>query len=50
MKLDKPLLQAMAVAITVAAASSCKDKVVDPKEKQGETQTIPYNCPACGMG
>ena len=40
----------MAIAITLSAASSCKDKVVDPKDKTGEKQTLPYNCPGCGLG
>lgn len=51
MKLSKPLLQAIAVAITVTTISSCtKDKVIDPKEPKGEQQREPYDCPACGMG
>lgn len=55
MKLSKPLLQALAVAVTVAAVSSCtKDKTVDPEgvsaEKKAEKKGEIYNCPACGMG
>ena len=49
MKLSKSLLQAIAVAVTLSA-TACKDKVVDPKEPQSETKTVPDNCPGCGMG
>ena len=50
MKLSKPLLQAIAVAVTLAASTACQDEVVDPKEPQSENKTVPANCPACGMG
>jgi hypothetical protein len=48
MKISKSLLQALAIAVTVALAESCtKQPPVDPNQ---EIQKQPYNCPACGMG
>ena len=51
MKLSKPLLQAIAVAVTVSTISSCaKEKIIDPKAPKGEQQNQLPGCPACGMG
>ena len=50
MKLSPTILSAMALVITLTAASSCKKaKTVDP-EKKVVRQTNPDPCPACGMG
>lgn len=64
MKLSKPLLQAILLGATMGAATSCAvfedseialdekcSKTCDEKCKEGhEDDTIPMNCPTCGMG
>ncbi|MBO0931586.1 chryseobasin-related MNIO class RiPP peptide [Fibrella aquatilis] len=50
MKLSQTILSAMALAVTLSAASSCKKaKTIDP-EKKVIRQTNPDPCPGCGMG
>ncbi|MGF7218308.1 hypothetical protein GGR92_004485 [Spirosoma lacussanchae] len=54
MKISKPILQAMALAVAVTTVgSSCKDGLVKPKKeeaKKEQQRKLPDNCPACGMG
>jgi hypothetical protein len=53
MKLSKPLLQAIAVAVTISAAATSCEKSDDtlPGDKKEKTEKVDgYNCPACGMG
>lgn len=51
MKLSKPLLQAVAVAVAVAAvSSSCTKETVNPEGGKTVKKEGAFNCPACGMG
>ena len=63
MKLSKTLLQAIAVGITMGAVSSCTpvkeasdvhlktcDESCDIDHAKEIDHTIPWDCPACGMG
>jgi hypothetical protein len=54
MKLSKTLLQAMIVAVTVGAISSCEKPYADEIKKKTtekkQSERIPDGCPACGMG
>lgn len=49
MKLAKPLLQSIAVAVAVSTVSACDImKPVKPKTKV--EKKLPYDCPGCGLG
>jgi hypothetical protein len=63
MKLSKTLLQAMTVGLTMGAVSSCTpvkeasdvhlktcDESCEIDHAKNEVNTIPFNCPLCGMG
>jgi len=63
MKLSKTLLQAIAVGITMGTATSCSptqeasdihlktcDENCDIDHAKEEINTVPFNCPMCGMG
>lgn len=53
MKLSKALLQAILVAVTVGAISSCEKPTVDAAQKSAKEtpkEHTPDGCPACGMG
>ena len=50
-KLSKPLLQAIAVAVAVTVVtSSCTKENVDPEGVKAKKKNEAYNCLACGMG
>ncbi len=59
MKISKTLLSAVMAGITVHAVSSCKketdksffEKIKQEIEKKSKEKTsVPFPCPACGMG
>ncbi|MEO7766982.1 MAG: hypothetical protein ABIS01_06130 [Ferruginibacter sp.] len=54
MKISKSILQAMLVAVTAGAISSCEKPTVDDGKKPGVEKPKVNNtagqCPACGMG
>ncbi|GAO43235.1 chryseobasin-related MNIO class RiPP peptide [Flavihumibacter petaseus] len=58
MKLPKSLLSALVIGIAVQAVPACTKTKESPsqkakkdaKEKETEKTSIPFNCPACGMG
>ncbi|WP_291042129.1 hypothetical protein [Dyadobacter sp. 50-39] len=51
MKISKSVLQAVAVAVTVAAlTTACTDNAIGPNGEK-ITKNKPYDyCPGCGMG
>ena len=54
MKLSKTLLQAILVAVTAGAISSCEKPAADEGKKPATEKptkgSLPDGCPACGMG
>lgn len=54
MKLSKSLLQAILVAVTAGAISSCEKPTVDegkkPATENPKPGNFPEGCPMCGMG
>jgi hypothetical protein len=60
MKLSKALLAAMLTGITLQGVQSCTKDKDGPKKEEAEKEedgkgkpkppTVPFNCPACGMG
>lgn len=53
MKIAKPVLQAVLVAVTIGALSSCEKPAVSDAKKPATESPKSGNtdgCPACGMG
>ncbi len=51
MKISKTLLQAIAVAVTIATVTtSCNEEQPGPEDGKTKEQPAPYDCPGCGMG
>ncbi|MCE7058473.1 hypothetical protein [Dyadobacter sp. CY343] len=50
MKISKPILQAVAIAVALSTITACADMDIKPgKEKKSNARKLDP-CPACGMG